>query len=451
MIDINKMYAIAEQSTIPYNRQLNNQLMTLDEATYYGRNKELIECEQILDKMVEIGHNGKTASQQFTDLMEKLSAKLATTFGFSDFHINHSMLCFLPEILLDVTSTAGCTFCKAAIIKYVRKSGIDGKQTMVVDFDKNHKGIKFKPNSYYNMRMFLGMELFMSFGEYSLTGAEILAIILHEIGHNFYVGPVRELGSTFLTFASLGDIYQIITGVIVQAILIEGISVLDDALPPDTRNAATRIINMLGTIARPVFTLINIRYFIITLIELSTVFVNMFDKIINNPITITKAFLGYDPEKYSDAFATAYGYGTELSTGLNKLSHFRIKTISNNIYSQSAVDLFVSIARLPIVFLYIFIDPHPNNQGRLLNDIRYLEAAGSKITNPYIKKEYIEELNKIKALRETTKNYAGVDPIKGADKLAAWIQDILKISDWKDFSSSLNPKRSIYKNLDIPD
>lgn len=440
MLNYGMVENLVASNDIPYNKSIT-------EATYYGKNEQLLKAEKLLDEMLQIAATKGTSSDAFTSKMLQVSDILKNLYGFNTLQINNSCLFALSPILLYAfTTTAGCTLCHSAIIKYTKMA--TGKMdTWQVDFDKKHRGIKFKPNSKYSMRMFLGMELFLPYGENTLTGGEILAIMLHEIGHNFYVGPIREFGVEFLGALTAADLISYIHDYIYGHAIVEGSSVIDEYIPDNMKTGMTQFVNTVGMITTPIGQFNTAFKILRALIEISIYIGLLVSRMI---VKIPRAIIKYDSEKYSDAFATSYGYGAELSSALDKLGHLKFVGLSDNKNAQYVLDFLYALYRIPLQMILALCDEHPNTQGRLKNDIKYMEEAGKKIIDPSLKKEFDIEMKKMYDLRDQTKAYMGPNPIKLNNKFIAIIQDLLSISDIKDLTTSLYPKLTKYTNLDVP-
>lgn len=440
MLDASKFAQIAEFHTISHNR-------VMSEATFYGKNEKLEKTEKLLDEMVALGHAGQTASAKFTDLMMEVAENLRETFGFYSFSINNSMCMLLPQLMVQLTATAGCTLCHSEIIKYT-KITTGGLSTWVVDFDKHHKGVQFKPGCRYSMRMFISPYMFMDNGEYSLTGGEILAIILHEIGHNFYVGPIREFGATFIAAATQADLIAVIIGFMVRDAILETTGLIDESLPSNVKRALTRISNVVGTFTGPLAALDRIRILIINTILGAIITLVVLARIMMLPLMIVPNFLKYDSEKYSDSFAAAYGYAAEISSALIKINHIQVPYLSGIKPVQSALDFIFGLYRMQTGLIMALLDEHPNYVGRVNNTIAYMEAAGNDIKDPKVKKEYEAQMRSLRALKDEILSYRGNNLIKVDNRLHAMLQDFTGITDIKDLTTSLNPKITKYANLD---
>lgn len=450
MLDYGMMRTISENAID--NRAYNTwqeELKAIDEATYYGKSQKLLGVEHILDEMIEIGklQNGVT-SQKFNDKMYEVAEKLGNIFGFYSFQINNSILMSFPNILVRFATTSGCTLCHGAIFKYT-KMVLNGKSTYVIDLDKNHQGVRFKSGARYSMRMFLSVNLFKPSNEYSFTGGQILAIMLHEIGHNFYVGPVREITADFLGMLTAADLVIIMQNFIMRTLIVDGSEFIDRYLPEDMRKGIIMINGWLGNLLEAPISIVNTLKTPLIIIKNLTILSGLIaGTFFIYPVSIWKAFLKYDAEKYSDAFATSYGYGVELSQALNNLTH-RALYRAQTYVGQDIHDILFTMYKLPIEVIMCLVDVHPNNQGRLMNDIQYLEACGKDIKDPKLRKEYEQNMKEMYALRDAIKSYNGGNPIEVSNKFRAAIQDLIGISDIKEIGSDLKPKYTKYANIDM--
>jgi hypothetical protein len=441
MLDASKLAQIAEFHSLSHNKNM------LSEATFYGRNDTLVKTEQLLDEMVELGHDGNTTSARFTDLMMEVAENLRKLFGFYSFSINNSLCLLHPQLMVMLTSTAGCTLCHSEIIKYT-KVVTGGLSTWVVDFDKHHKGVQFKPGCRYSMRMFISPYMFMDNGEYSLTGGEILSVILHEIGHNFYIGPVKEFGATFLSIATYGDVVSAIISMMTADSILEISGYIDESTPESVKRTLTRFANVVGTFTGTFVAFSNIGLVICNALLGAVILLMNIIHIMTSPLRVVRSFLKYDSEKYSDSFAAAYGYGAELSSALIKITRIQVPLLSSIKPVQEVLDFFFGLYRLQTGILQALLDVHPNTIARLNNTIKYLDAAGENIKDPKVKKEYEEQMRALHALKDEVLSYRGSNLVKVDNRLHAMIQDFTKITDIKELTTTLYPKITKYANLD---
>ena len=429
----------------------------LNEATYYGKNDQLKECEAIVQKMIDEAHFSKVYSEEFANLTLDLSQKIKDIFNFWDVSINSSLFwsCILMSGgISSLFAPGGCTISASMIIKYVQIAGgafgSSGGSTMGIEFDKNHKGIVFKPGAFYALRMFLGMDLFMDYGDLSLTAEEIMAVIMHEIGHNFYVGPINEFGILAIQLLTTGDIIRILMGEISFAGMTAGGIIIDSYISDDIKKGIIRITNFGKMIFDPIFNFLRVAGSIKTLVLLYKIFTGSVIFLISGvrfAQSIVINTLKYDDEKYADAFAAAYGYAEPLSSSLFKISKVRFRKIPTPV--NKSLTAFCQVAQMPFAILFFLTDCHPNNLARLDNNIKYLENSASSISNKVVQKQYLEDIKKLKQMREDIRKNAY--PLTGiSTSIQARIADFTNISDVRNLISRLNPKKSKYNNLDNP-
>ena len=82
-----------------------------------------------------------------------------------------------------------------------------------------------------------------------------------------------------------------------------------------------------------------------------------------------RAMTGYSAEVFSDSFATAYGYGPGLNSFQNKIDKFKFKkNLDNKVYAKDNYFLiFNQYMNCMFGFLAYIMDPHPMDQTRMKN------------------------------------------------------------------------------------
>lgn len=417
----------------------------IDEATYYGRNQYLLKGERILDEMIELGKKYQTMTGEFAKKQYELEEIFKKVFGFESFTLNSSIMQLCPLSFL-YNSLGACTIVQASYIKYA-KMATPGGITYVVDFDKNHKGVAFKKDAKYKMNMFLGMDLFMDYGPDTLTGAEIMAITLHEIGHNFYVGPVREITTDVVRLLSFGDLTTMLSGELIFLLLTTGSREVDARLGQTEKSFMRQVGTIVGTVGTPILQIKRL----LNAIRDFNIAIEMLNGAIyfirNVPSKILKGAIGYDAEKYSDAFAAAYGYSSELASALMKIQNIHIQPLKDVQGAQLVINFIKAFGMIPWLLIETFIDEHPNNQQRLRNQIKFMEQAASSVKDPKLRAEYQRDLQRLYTLRDEVRNYSGVDSIKLLDKGYTFFQDTLRLEDPRELISAFNSGK--YKNIDM--
>lgn len=456
MIDVSKLVELGD-------RAVANQIdrgLPIDEATYYGKNETLIACEKKLDQLIQMFNHGNavsnavfTMSGEYVEILDEIGDMLGSLFGFRNVQINSNLIAFLPQANVNLAVNPACNLVGSAIIKYTKRM-VNGKATMMVDMDRHHRGIKFKPNSVYDLRLFLGTDLFNRGKGYQFTGAEILAIILHEIGHSFYVGPIHEITSDVLNMLNVVDINKLAATMIANSLVVEGASVttnmVGDAVPT-AKKMFSQYYNMMSTLLSPLARIMEVVGPIYSIIALITKFAI---STIMTPIKFVGGLVQYDSEKFSDSFATAYGYGAELSSALIKFERVRVPLSPNKNHKATKVTEFLlGITKMPIYYLSLLSDPHSASVTRLENNLKYLKATGLELTNsPKLKKEYEDSLRKLEELERAILNgQNGTTVVDKTHTITLFAEKFTRITSIKDLVSFLQPSRSTYRNLDRPE
>lgn len=298
---------------------------------------------------------------------------------------------------------------------------LSGQGNLVVE----KSGYKFKKSAGYAAMVMINSGII--FNKHFTTG-EVMAVILHEIGHNFFSAINRNNGI-------LADIYKtyivaiLITKISEGKIPLDGLlsinsfdkmllEVIDDArsnkkfgstildIIEHANNIITYIIQVAGTA-------INILSFNILMAVLKTVSAV---KRATNPITYLSLFVGYRNERAADNFPTMYGYGQDLSSALRKFEEagYEASNVMNTINTVPIVStLFRSIDLVPSI-LISFFDQHPSTISRVSDQMALLKRElNSSSIDPKMEKTIradIAEIEKqIKLATDTTKGVKDPD------------------------------------------
>ena len=463
MLNIYQLTNAVNENCIVNNREMLHEafknVLPIDEATFYGKSKEIEQIEIACQKCIDIARSSVGVnSMQFATAQRGIGEAIAKAFGFRAVTINQSILLMHPAFLLKLPTSSGCTLCRSAIFKYSDMA--TGKyKTEKVKTDRHHEAIKFSEASNYSMRMFIGANMFMDFGEYSMTAKEITAVILHEVGHNFYVSGAREITTelfgTLLLFLTPADLMVIIAKLVNKLLsdtIFEMLGEFDVTLPKPTQDAINVMYNSLGQILEPIrlmhgltAPIENVAWLFKQLMSVAFIMFAM-------PINIIRNALRYDSEKYSDAFAASYGYSADLSSALFKLGHFRgnIEIGGNKRGMQNVLDFYRAIFRLPFDIIYFIFDCHPTTAARAINNLKYMKAARDSITDPTVLKEYDESLAQLERVMDDVKTRGGYNAVDITDKLKMFnAQFSFHGGDIRNIVSGLQPKITKYKNLDV--
>lgn len=351
--------------------------MPLNEA-YFGKTKELLAAEQQLDKfrnkylskyIMNTRVNSDPDLLEFDRMMEKI-------FGFGCFtmHIHNS-------------SEAQCI---TMPIDYRYDYG-NPSNNLIAD----ERGYKFKPQ--FDYACLLGIYSGLIFNP-EFTTPEIMSIVLHEIGHNFY-SSINKPNGVLVNFYT-NVIYFIsclsITSPIVLANVIKNTNNYRKLM--DKTGKQMRENNSMPVVVYDVFVQVMdivkecqgsitnaIRIISLGTYTMYSAIINGIHNILRNPLgTILKPFtlkLYYGSEQAADNFATMYGYGGELSTALTKLGSRKgnsSSTVIGKFDDVPVLSTIMHITEAPVEILLTLFDEHPNSVARVKDQMALLERELSK-------------------------------------------------------------------------
>lgn len=204
-----------------------------------------------------------------------------------------------------------------------------------------------------------------------LTAPELLAIILHEVGHN--------MSASITSFISMCPIIlSPLTGISLVSSTISGVisGIYSELMGAPIANMNKIIERGLESIP-----------FVYTLFQsfndafmnfaglLQQTGINLFNIARINPLSIIspRNIFGYTEEKYADSFVSSYGYGTELASALNKtelMSNVKSVEILRKIPGINAITNLFSTSFSAISAI---ADPHPATPVRIMSQLKKLK------------------------------------------------------------------------------
>ena len=299
------------------------------------------------------------------------------------------------------------------------------------------EGIKFKSSK----DKIINVYIYPSLLDGSLTKEELMAVFLHEIGHNFFVRKeyIRYLEtSRFLdvfleiTFAYLLDHSENAFTVYIQnlrnvcaAMLLQKLTIL--GIPTKQKDLLFRILNWLtnpgsydivgdklnidltvlnkivGALREILGTgmqVINIATMPLRLV-LKFIILNLVKALFKKVGSMGILTLDYQAEKFADAFAAKFGYGKDLYTGLEALGND----------PMNGADILGGLTKIYALFesyagLY-FIDCHPSNITRCQKLLalykKELSENGNKLTSKQ-KEEIKYQIKHMEKLMKASKD-----------------------------------------------
>lgn len=350
--------------------QYNNSSDGLVEESYYGKLPEFVEMEKLFDTIIA------------------KSKKEGLTKCNPNNYKEHKRICSLFCKLFG--------FKKALIYwePYSEGNAFTYSLNAFIVFSDKSKMIKKTEKGFYDSSHSIILTVYITTGliELGLSSRELIAVILHEIGHNFdystyhkfdaFISSILTLGSTAVTINKYKDNLNDIKLEIDKKIKKQDNDIYNKQKTRDKlsknwyKNITSRIKYnaVYNAIMMPINTIVDVIY--VGLCPLYT---------INN-------LAGKKGELFADSFATAYGYGSELITSLKTLGDL------NKFYDPKShvMKFFMDLSKLQSEIVISLIDVHGTDMERCQECIEKLKYdLKHNEFQPELKKELAEEINKM--------------------------------------------------------
>lgn len=353
---------------------------------YFGKNKDIQELQVLLtnirkDVMANDTIFKKTGNT--SDYIFKFNRKCEDIFGFKTFSLNIIYSPIINAMTLPVQTSFD-----------------------VINTEKNFSptknNMKYKKEAGYCTIVFIFSGLLK---DTRFTDEEIMAILLHEIGHNFTssLSPTSAvltdikksilIVNTIFTFISTMNPSILIQSIINFNSIKTIIANYNENLYKNNKQIGIFVDSLNSMIDRISTTASFLQLLITLIINPSKYVYALLRTLISsaNPIRLLSNYIGYNDEKLSDDFATIYGYGSELSSGLLKMNYKPRKGL------ESIMDSINEIIFLPFMILLAPTSTHPDTIVRCKNILAYLEDELCNTSDNKMKKELksqIDDINK---------------------------------------------------------
>lgn len=358
---INENYQCTDSCS--YNESV---LKILNEA-YYGKTPPIMAIENHISKMrktYKMNPEKVNASKE----MKQLDAMIEDTFGFEGVSVGIKMSS-IPN---------ACTYPISNNVFYKNP----GK---CIISDRN--GIKYLKDAKFYTIIYMNNGLFFN-DDY--TDGEVMALLLHEIGHNFQTA-ISPSSRNLTAVANICNIIQMPLMIINPAYLTSSTPLRNVYISfvkefktkhSDFIQSWDQFLNAFHSSIETAFFAINIVSNAITMIKPSSIITSIKLSILKN-ISSNNLFMpaGFRNEAISDEFASSFGYGSELSTVLEK-----IKSKSNGILSDQlprdnlpqVLDNYFDLLTIPDNLIQSVFDPHPNSIARIKKQYDFIKKEMDK-------------------------------------------------------------------------
>ena len=306
-------------------------------------------------------------------------------------------------------------------------------------------GYKYDKNAGFSTTVFIYSALFV---DDRFSDAEILAIFLHELGHNFSPAITNSGGfkAIFMKiFVAINLIYSMIMLIFkpiesTRSIMtsFNGLNKIynqtNDKMKKenpkllDTVYRIRSFISFINHIINEVFSAFDIITIVgkgVPIGKVIEVFIQRVARL--NPITLVHIVFGYEDEKISDNFSAMYGYGNELGSALDKFSkYYGGSTTSETLLSIPIVGHLYNLFTLPIYMLFGLLDPHPEYEARIQNNLDYIRNELKKDNiDPKMRKRLESDLNEMEYQVNETIKTIKIEDTRSPKKIVGYVAYML--------------------------
>lgn len=227
----------------------------------------------------------------------------------------------------------------------------------------------------------------------AFTNRELVAILLHEVGHNFTYSVLNYDGAYIGKAASM---LMKTMSKLIRKNLTDERDFSDEKVSKDIEEKSgifSAVKNAFGKIKK-----VNFKDMV------SSIAANM----IGNA-----TYRRYTDEKFADTFASMYGYGADVNSALQKMSQKMYDRYLPK-KTPSDISIFIKLFQFNVIDIIAIAltlkDEHPEGLTRIAVQIQYLERELAKESlDPKVKMELQQQLAAQKKLIEDFINYQG-DP-----------------------------------------
>lgn len=383
-----------------YNDYLEQQVHLLNEQ-YYGKNAMTLEMEKIFGELKEELNKtviGEIPHDRILVYEKRLIKCIKELFNFKQVNLN----------IVNIGSTNAFTL--SASLEDTFKGLLTDKEE-----NKKYGGIQYTDNANRALTAVISLEIIR---KKEFTPAMLVAVLLHEIGHNFFIENSISYRCDMILLAYMiislpHETTNLLIGKAFTVMLTSntGRVVLNNVTNKikDTKIAAliiqiTSALLRIDGFSKTINTIKDVgRLIKSNPIKKSIMsIIRQIDYLMRFPLEIFSTLKGYNDEIFADNFATSYGYGKEIvevskvfaldSTGLEFLDSFR----NLNFATKLLTDFCLKLGRIFEQINIFKKDGHSNAATRMIDQLNYLEANLNDIKSPEKRKAIENDLKQVK-------------------------------------------------------
>ena len=288
-----------------------------------------------------------------------------------------------------------------------------------------------------------------------MTPREVNAIILHEIGHNFYNSVFQLLARIPVNLAIGADINVLAKAVpaTLMTILMSDVLKIQHFMDKIS-DAISKIFNRFPVVDKFINKTSLVIEEILDLMRFTRKLKWLFGGIVISPAVMAKVavlnmfsfrylFL-YNVEKHADSFAVDYGYGMELASALNKLDNQK-NSMVGYLREYAPFEIAHDIAAIQDEIFATVYSGYPSQQNRIVTGLdRLKRAQNDPSLTPEMRKALQED---IKLYEDFYRNhYLSIDRAKEG-KVLTWTYRVIidKLfngkMDMRELLHAIDPKK----------
>ena len=254
------------------------------------------------------------------------------------------------------------------------------------------------PNGFYDERHELSIIIVMEQEPITvcgLTGGEVTALLLHEIGHNFdfspdtmfeawsnlYISMFYTLGISELIRNFQAEYFRSI-----YKVMLNFDDMIAKALPPidHMRHALGPFFNKFSAFMRALLS--------------PTILITAPLAFLHSPLTHLQQYFTRKSEEYADSFAATYGFGPELATSLDKFDKLYVHGGKDLDKTNAFMAVLYDLSLCQIEIVRLCTGGHGTTQTRTIKVIDKLEKDLAKSDySPAVKVELKQQIDKMRS------------------------------------------------------
>lgn len=228
----------------------------------------------------------------------------------------------------------------------------------------------------------------------NLNERELIGVILHEAGHNFYYCPIMMGFQVFACVITMGTaIIQMLIGKLIHI----GSAMINDVIKkhvPVLYNIMTCLSDFMYDIKRITGTADFIG-------KLGKLLTGQAYLLVPDPLTATFKLTKYGDESGADSMAARYGYGPDNISALRKMSMME-ESMYGKLRSETGVfgSVYFDMIEMASELIHmIVLEPHPSHNQRASNTLKKLKRdLASNDFPPAAKKDLEREIKRMEEM-----------------------------------------------------